>query len=111
MYKNTQRKKIFLAVTVACLVLLFCSCVKEIPNDGTPAVEGRETLFAPVTTSPDEITETTVPPSITTSPLAPETTSPQEETTASKTETVAPETTENVETENPVFTGGFSGLY
>lgn len=111
MRNKNQRLKIILAVMTACLALLFCSCVKDIPY-GDLDVEGRETLFAPaVTTTPVETTEMTSGAEITTSPIEPETTAPQSETTAPDTETTAPETTESFETENPVFTGGFSGLY
>ena len=111
MQKKQKRFKAVVAITAVSLALLFCSCVKELPDGGIIDVEGRETLFAPAeTTAQDETTDTTAPVE-TTSPLIPETTSPNDETTAPETETTVPETTDSVETENPVFTGGFSGLY
>ena len=112
MQKRQNRLKAAVAITAVSLALLFCSCVKELPSDVAINVEGRETLFAPAeTTSPYETVETMDTRETTATPPSKETTASPDETTTPETETTAPETTENAETENPVFNGGFSGLY
>ena len=107
---RNKRIEIMLAVMAVAVALLFCSCVKDLPKDGQVSVDGRETLFAPAESTLPNQTEETESPTETTAPDT-ETTAPQDETTTPATETTAPETTDTVETENPFYTGGFSGLY
>ena len=112
MQNNIKGLKLTVAVIAIAVALLFCACEREIVDAGSNDIKGRETLFAPAETtgeaSPEQTTddkaETTSAPTV-------ETTAPKVETTAPETETEAPETTEAEETEDPVFTGGFSGLY
>ncbi len=103
-----NRKLSLLIIAALLAAFLFASCVKNIENTESPVLEGRETFFAPKDTS-------SLPEESTSSPVTSEAVSTETQTPPQTSET-APETSDTLTdvppgTENPVFGGGFSGLY